>query len=119
MKLAFRKFFVEIFQLNYIFGVHKGPHHKKNTKLEKIAKIEKMIPKGGPLEPKNANFSTIDIRAEPPVFFIYILVVYEEYRIKSSKFNIRKIARVRVPPWVFRGHFLHPSKSTLRINGPV
>ncbi|KAF0138464.1 MAG: hypothetical protein FD143_3658, partial [Ignavibacteria bacterium] len=53
------------------------------------------------------------------VFFIYILVVYKEYIIKSSKFTIRKISRVRVPPWVFRGHFLHPSKSTLRIDGPV
>ena len=78
-----------------------------------------MTPKGGPLDPKNANFSTIEFRAELAMLVIYILVVYEEYLIKSSNFNIRKNSRVRVPPWVFRGHFLHPSKSTLRSNGPV
>ena len=66
-----------------------------------------------PLDPKNANFSTIEFRAEPPMFFIYILVVYEEYIIKSSNFNIRKISLVRVPLWFFRGHFLHPQKLPL------
>ena len=91
----------------------------KNTKLEKILTIEKMTPQGGPLNPKNANFASIEFRAELARLVIYILVVYEEYIIKSSNFNIRKNSRVRVPPLVFRGHFLHPSKSTLRSNCPV
>ena len=50
----------------------------KNTKFEKILTIGKMTPQGGPWDPRNANFSTIEFRAEPPMFFIYILVVYEE-----------------------------------------
>ena len=58
-----------------------------------------MTPKGGPLDPKNANFSTIEFRAELGMLVIYILVVYEEYIIKSSNFNIRKFSRVMVPLW--------------------
>ena len=59
------------------------------------------MPKGGPLDPKNANISTIEFRAELAMLVIYILVVYEEYIIKSSNFNIRKNSRVR-------GHFRGP-----------
>ena len=71
------------------------------------------------LGPQNANFSTMEFRAELALLLIYILVVYEEYIIKASNFNIRKNSRARGDPWVFGGHFLHPLKITLRINGPV
>ena len=63
-----------------------------------------------PLDPKNANFSTIEFRTEPPMFFIYILAVYEELQIKSSKFNIRKISRVRVPLWFLGVKICIPQK---------
>ena len=73
-----RQFFVEISRTIYSVCILGYPI-TNNTKLEKISTIEKMTPpQGGPLGPKNANFSTIEFRAEPPMFFIYILVVYEE-----------------------------------------
>ena len=65
------------------------------------------------LGPKNSNFSTIEFRAEPPVFFIYILVVHEEYIINSSKSNIQKIARVRDPHWFLGVIFWIPQKVPL------
>ena len=37
-----------------------------------------MTPQGGPWDPKNANFSTIEFRAELPMLIIYIVEVYEE-----------------------------------------
>ena len=69
-----------------------------------------MTPKGGPLDPKNANFSTIEFRAELAMLVIYILVVYEEYIIKASNFNIRKNSRVRVPLGFFGAIFSIPQK---------
>ena len=39
--------------------------------------MEKMTPKGEAMESKNANFSTTELRAEPALFFIYIVLVYE------------------------------------------
>ena len=39
-----------------------------------------------------------------------IQLVYEEYIIKASNFNIRKISRVRVPIW-FQGHFFASRKN--------
>ena len=67
----------------------------------------------GPLDSKNANFSSIEFRAGPPIFLIYILVVYNEYIIKSSKFNIRKISRVRVPLGFLGVIFCIPQKVLL------
>ena len=91
------KFCVEILQTNYIYiRSSYGVLITKNTKLEKFSTIEKMTPHWAFGGPKNANFSAIEFRPEPPMFFIYILVVYEEYLLKASKFNIRKISRVRI-----------------------
>ena len=72
-----------------------------------------MTPKGGPLDPKNANFSTIEFRAELAMLVIYILVVYEEYIIKSSKFNIRKIRGSGSPLGFLGAIFCIPQKLPL------
>ena len=90
-----------------------GPHYDKH-KMRENYNHQKKHPQGAPLEPKNANFLTIEFRAEPPMYFIYILVVYEEYIIKSSKFNIRKITMVRVPLWFLEVIFCIPQKVPLR-----
>ena len=42
----------------------------QKTQLEKISTIKKLTPQGT-LDPKNANFATLEFRAEPPVFHIY------------------------------------------------
>ena len=103
-----------------IFYVYIGASSwKKNQKLD-ILIIGKMTTQGDPWEekgPKNAKIKSIEFRAELPMFFTYILVAYEEQLIKSSKFDIRKFSRVRVPFGVY-GSFFHPSKITLRSNGP-
>ena len=52
------------------------------------------------------------------MFFVYILVVHEEYIIKSSNFNIRKFSRVRVRLWFLVVIFCTtPPQITLRIIG--
>ena len=66
----------------------------KNTKLEKISTFEKMTPKGDPWTTKMLVSQLQSFEPNRPCFFIYILVVYEEYIIKSSNFNIRKISMV-------------------------
>ena len=55
-----------------------GPHHEKHKIRENFNHRKNDPPPRGTLGPKNANCSTIEFRAEPPMFFIYILVVYEE-----------------------------------------
>ena len=69
-----KKFFVEILPTYYLVGVHMG---SSSGKTENSNDWKNDTPRG-PVDPKNANFSTIEFRAEPPMFFIYILVVYEE-----------------------------------------
>ena len=49
----------------------------KNTKSDKIIKSEKLPPGWDPWTPKML-ISQIEFRLEPPMFFIYILVVYEK-----------------------------------------
>ena len=55
-----------------------SPHHEKHKIGENFNNRKNDPPRGGPLDPKNDNFSSIEFRAGPPVFFIYILVVYKD-----------------------------------------
>ena len=110
-----KKFFVKIFQTNYVYiRSPQGVLITKNTKEHKIiknCKSRKNDPQGGTLGPPKANFSTIEFLAELAMLVIYILVVYEEYIIKSSNFNIRKNSRARGDHWVLGGSFFAPLKN--------
>ena len=58
----------------------------------------------------------IDFQDEPYIFSLPTSLVYEELLLILVKFDIRWKSIALVPPLVFRGHFLHTPKFTLRLN---
>ena len=94
-----------------------GSLSQKTQNSRKFQPSKNDTPGGKPLDPKNANYSTIEFRAEPPMFLIDIQVVYEEQLIKASNVNIPKFSKVRGALWFLGVIFCIPQKLLLGSTG--